>query len=141
MQLGVTPAPLLLSCYGAYGAVETMAFNRSTLHWLERGWIRASVHARGGGLLGPAWHAAGRRGSKHVGVGDVVCCAERLLELGITTPELLCAEAGSAGVLMREERWCWVEMYSVGSRYNMLRGIGGRHHEIVRCQKGLGDRS
>ena len=65
---------------------------------LDRGWVLAVAHVRGGGQLGPAWHEAGRGShNKVVSVQDLEACAEALVRAGLAHPQRIALEASSAG--------------------------------------------
>ncbi len=89
--------PTLIRAYGAYGIVQTPAFNPSTLAWLERGGILATCHVRGGGEFGEDWHRAGQKSTKPNTWRDLIACSEFLIERGFTRKERLGIQGGSAG--------------------------------------------
>lgn len=89
--------PLLLYGYGAYGTVDFPQFDRDRQSLLDRGYIYAIAHVRGGGFGGPAWHAAGRAQFKENSISDYIRCAEFLIESGLTNPQKLVAFGRSAG--------------------------------------------
>ncbi len=93
------PAPTVLSVYGAYGARLPMTFSVGQLSLLQRGVTLAFAHVRGGGELGPAWHAAGRRLRKWTTFIDLVSAAEWLVSSGVTAPAALALWGTSAGGL------------------------------------------
>lgn len=95
---GDEPRPALLHGYGSYGAITTQPFYHvPALPWVVRGGVGALCGARGGGERGRAWHEAGRYENKVRGQEDFIACAERLVELGYTTPGGLVATGTSAG--------------------------------------------
>jgi oligopeptidase B len=96
----VRPAPLLLTAYGAYGAVKEDAFSPEILPLLDRGFIYATAHVRGGGENGPAWHAGGRLLNKRNSFSDFADCARKLIADKLTTPAQLFAHGQSAGGLI-----------------------------------------
>ncbi|UVE16508.1 S9 family peptidase [Pseudomonas sp. LS44] len=94
------PAPLYLYGYGAYGASLDPWFSHARLSLLERGFIFAIAHVRGGGELGEAWYRAGKLEHKQNTFGDFIACAEHLLAGGYTRAEQLAISGGSAGGLL-----------------------------------------
>ena len=93
-------APLLLFGYGAYGTTIPPYFDQSKLVLLNRGFVYAMAHIRGGGEYGRAWHDAGRRGCKMNTMTDFIACAEFLIDAGIARRDAIVAESLSAGGLM-----------------------------------------
>lgn len=94
------PAPLYLYGYGAYGASLDPWFSHARLSLLDRGFVFAIAHVRGGGELGEAWYRAGKLEHKANTFGDFIACAEHLLTEGLTTREQLVISGGSAGGLL-----------------------------------------
>jgi len=92
--------PTLLYGYGSYGASLDPWFSSTRYSLIDRGFIYAIAHPRGGGELGEAWHEAGRMLDKRNTFTDFVAVAEFLVEAGYTRPELLAAQGGSAGGLL-----------------------------------------
>ncbi len=93
-------SPLLLYGYGAYGISLDAGFRSPRLSLLDRGFVYAIAHVRGGEELGRSWYDAGRLLNKKNTFTDFIACAERLIELGYTRPERLFAMGGSAGGLL-----------------------------------------
>lgn len=93
------PAPMVLYAYGAYGVSIRAGFEATRLSLLDRGVICAIAHVRGGGELGPAWHAAGKLLSKRNTFTDLIACARELIDRGVTAPKQIVIEGGSAGGL------------------------------------------
>jgi oligopeptidase B len=94
-------APLLLYGYGSYGISVPVNFNSNRLSLLNRGFIYAVAHIRGGGELGKPWHDAGRMNQKRNTFIDFVAAAEHLIAQRYTAPQKLVIEGGSAsGLLM-----------------------------------------
>ncbi|MBK9220126.1 MAG: S9 family peptidase [Uliginosibacterium sp.] len=93
-------SPLWLEGYGAYGMASEPWFSSTRLSLLDRGWIFAIAHVRGGGELGQAWHEAGRLEHKQNSFTDFIACARTLIELGYTAPGKILAQGGSAGGLL-----------------------------------------
>ena len=100
--LGVraAPAPLYLYGYGAYGECLDPWFSHARLSLLERGFIFAIAHVRGGGEMGEAWYRAGKLEHKQNSFSDFIACAEQLIRDGYTTPQQLAISGGSAGGLL-----------------------------------------
>ncbi|WP_022964175.1 S9 family peptidase [Halopseudomonas pelagia] len=94
------PAPLYLYGYGAYGASMDPWFSHARLSLLERGWVFAIAHVRGGADLGEAWYQAGKLEHKSNTFSDFIACAEHLVELKLTSPAQLVVAGGSAGGLL-----------------------------------------
>jgi oligopeptidase B len=94
------PAPMLLVGYGSYGYPYPTTFSHSRVSLLDRGYIYAIAHVRGGGELGKAWHDAGRMESKENTFTDFIAAAEHLLDAGYTTSDRLTIQGGSAGGLL-----------------------------------------
>lgn len=94
------PAPLYLYGYGAYGESLDPWFSHARLSLLERGFIFAIAHVRGGGELGEAWYRAGKLEHKQNTFDDFIACAEHMIAAGLTSPELLAISGGSAGGLL-----------------------------------------
>jgi oligopeptidase B len=92
--------PAVVHGYGAYGINLAPGFSLPALTLADRGWVLAHAHVRGGGELGPAWHAAGRRGHKRTSVTDFVACAMRLANSDLVDASRLAARGGSAGGLL-----------------------------------------
>ncbi|MBT8767215.1 S9 family peptidase [Metapseudomonas boanensis] len=95
-----TPAPLYLYGYGAYGESLDPWFSHARLSLLERGFVFAIAHVRGGGELGEAWYRAGKLENKTNTFGDFIACAEHLIAQGYTTAAQLAVSGGSAGGLL-----------------------------------------
>jgi len=94
------PAPLYLYGYGAYGHSLDPWFSHARLSLLDRGFIFAIAHVRGGGDLGEAWYRAGKLEHKPNTFNDFIACAEQLLADGYATSPRLAISGGSAGGLL-----------------------------------------
>jgi oligopeptidase B len=94
------PAPLYLYGYGAYGESLDPWFSHARLSLLDRGFVFAIAHVRGGGELGEAWYRAGKLQHKGNSFHDFIACAEHLIADGYTTPTQLAISGGSAGGLL-----------------------------------------
>jgi len=93
-------APLFLYGYGSYGLSMPADFNSSILALLDRGFVYAIAHIRGGGELGKAWHDAGRMFHKMNTFTDFICAAEMLVSEGYGDGNRLVISGGSAGGLL-----------------------------------------
>ena len=93
-------AGCLLYGYGAYEISVSPSFSIARLSLLDRGYIYAVAHVRGGGELGRAWYTGGRLEAKENTFTDFIACARHLVTAGYTRPERLVAEGGSAGGLL-----------------------------------------
>ena len=92
--------PLLLNGYGAYGFSYDPAFSSNALSLLDRGWIVAIAHVRGGEEMGRAWYEDGKLLNKRNSFTDFIAAAEHLVAEGYTGPERLAIAGGSAGGLL-----------------------------------------
>jgi oligopeptidase B len=92
--------PLLEYGYGSYGAIEDPYFDSSILSLLDRGFIYALVHIRGGSDLGRAWYEDGKLLKKKNTFTDFIACAEHLIAERYTRPDRLFASGASAGGLL-----------------------------------------
>lgn len=92
--------PLLLYGYGSYGMSLDANFSSPRLSLLDRGFIFAIAHVRGGEELGRAWYEAGARLRKKTTFTDFVACAEHLIRQGYAHPDRVYAMGGSAGGLL-----------------------------------------
>jgi oligopeptidase B len=93
-------APCLLYGYGAYEHSVDPVFSTFRLSLLERGFVFAIAHVRGGGELGRRWYENGKLLAKSNTFTDFVACARHLVEAGWTSPQRLVARGGSAGGLL-----------------------------------------
>ncbi|HLN15194.1 MAG TPA: S9 family peptidase [Acidimicrobiales bacterium] len=94
------PAPCLLYGYGAYEASIDPVFSSLRLSLLERGFVFAIAHVRGGGELGRRWYEEGKLVHKPHTFTDFVACAEHLVDEGFTAPDRLVGRGASAGGLL-----------------------------------------
>lgn len=92
--------PLLLSGYGAYGISVEPGFDSDRLSLIDRGFIYAIAHVRGGSELGRGWYEAGRRSDKLNSFNDFIDVTRYLIDKGYTSPEHCYARGGSAGGLL-----------------------------------------
>ncbi len=92
--------PTLLYGYGSYGHVVDPYFSPSRLSLLDRGFVFAIAHIRGGEDLGRYWYEDGKMLKKINTFTDFIACGDFLVEQNYTSPEKLCAMGGSAGGLL-----------------------------------------
>ena len=100
---GVQPdgtAPGLLYGYGAYEITYDPYFSVARLSLLDRGFVYAMAHVRGGGEMGRRWYDEGKMDRKVNTFTDFIACADHLVETGWVAPDRLVAEGGSAGGLL-----------------------------------------
>lgn len=93
-------APCLLYGYGSYETCMDPTFSTLRLSLLDRGFVFAIAHVRGGGELGRPWYDDGKRLHKTNTFTDFIACAEHLVAARFTAPERLVARGGSAGGLL-----------------------------------------
>jgi oligopeptidase B len=93
-------APVLLYGYGAYGMATPAAFSVTRLPLVDRGFVYAIAHIRGGKDKGAAWYEAGKRERKANTFSDFVAAAEHLVAEGYTARGNIVAEGGSAGGML-----------------------------------------
>ena len=92
--------PALLYGYGSYGAVIDAEFNSNRLSLLDRGFVCAIGHIRGGSDMGRAWYENGKMLNKKNSFTDFIACAEHLIREGFTSRTKLAIQGGSAGGLL-----------------------------------------
>ncbi len=100
MGAGAVPSPTLLYGYGSYEASMDPGFSIPRLSLLDRGVVFAIAHVRGGGEMGRQWYESGKKLQKRSTFTDFVAVAQHLVDAGISAPERLVAEGGSAGGLL-----------------------------------------
>ncbi len=93
-------APMLLYGYGSYGASTDADFSAARLSLLDRGFVFAIAHIRGGEEMGRAWYEDGKLLKKKNTFTDFVDCADFLVARKYTSPDRLFAQGGSAGGLL-----------------------------------------
>ena len=93
-------APLLLYGYGAYGITIPAGFATNRLSLVDRGFIYAIAHIRGGTDKGWRWYANGKLAKKTNTFTDFITAAEHLVAEGFTRPERIVAQGGSAGGML-----------------------------------------
>ena len=92
--------PLLLYSYGSYGFSMDAYFSSTRLSLLDRGFVFAIGHIRGGEDLGRHWYENGKMLKKVNTFSDFIACAEHLIQKNYTSPTHLYAMGGSAGGLL-----------------------------------------
>ncbi|XP_058005207.1 uncharacterized protein LOC110666611 isoform X2 [Hevea brasiliensis] len=92
--------PLLLYGYGSYEMSIDPTFKASRLSLLDRSFIFAIAHVRGGGEMGRQWYENGKLLKKKNTFTDFIACAEYLIEQKYCSKEKLCIEGRSAGGLL-----------------------------------------
>jgi oligopeptidase B len=106
-----TARPTILYGYGSYGASMDATFSSARLSLLDRGFVFAIAHIRGGEEMGRPWYDDGKLLKKMNTFTDFIACGEHLVAEGWTDPERLYAQGGSAGGLL------------VGAVMNMAPGL------------------
>lgn len=94
------PVPCLLYGYGSYGFSVDPGFDSNRLSLLDRGFIYAIAHIRGGEEMGRPWYEDGKFLNKRNTFTDFIACARRLIDGGYTRPDCLAIFGGSAGGLL-----------------------------------------
>ncbi len=92
--------PLVLYAYGSYGDCIDPYFSTSRLSLLNRGFVYAIAHVRGGGENGEQWYDQGRLLNKKNTFTDFIACEEYLIQEHYTSTEKLVIEGASAGGLL-----------------------------------------
>jgi oligopeptidase B len=93
-------APLLLYAYGSYGNTIDPYFSSTRLSLLNRGFVYAIAHIRGGQAMGRAWYDDGKMMNKINTFNDYIDCAQALIDKKYTSAEHLYGMGGSAGGLL-----------------------------------------
>ncbi len=93
-------APCLLYGYGAYGIAIPSGFNTDTLSLVDRGFIHATAHVRGGKDKGFGWYENGKLKHKQNTFTDFIAAAEHLIREGYTAKGRIVARGGSAGGML-----------------------------------------
>lgn len=93
-------APCLLHGYGAYGISEPAAFSSSRFSLIDRGFVYAIAHIRGGKERGYRWYKEGKLEKKPNTFADYIRVAEHLIETGYTAAGQIAAHGGSAGGML-----------------------------------------
>ena len=93
-------APLLLYAYGSYGYSMDASFSSIRLSLLDRGFVMAIAHIRGGSEMGRHWYEDGKLLKKKNTFYDFIDCGKHLIAKKYTSAEHLYAQGGSAGGLL-----------------------------------------
>ena len=93
-------APLLLYAYGSYGYSREAEFNQTRLSLLNRGFVYAIAHIRGGAEMGEQWYDDGKLLHKKNTFEDMIAVAEHLVKKRYTSPKRLAIQGGSAGGML-----------------------------------------
>jgi oligopeptidase B len=93
-------APLWLYAYGAYGLSSDASFSATRLSLVDRGFVFAIAHVRGGGELGRTWYEDGKLLKKKNTFTDFIRCTEFLIEQRDASPKKIAICGGSAGGLL-----------------------------------------
>jgi oligopeptidase B len=93
-------APVLLYGYGSYGHAMEPSFSIRNLSLVDRGWIWATAHVRGGSDKGWGWFLDGRKAKKPNTFTDFIACAEHLIAEGYASKGRIAAYGGSAGGML-----------------------------------------
>jgi oligopeptidase B len=94
------PAPTYLYGYGSYGNTIEPNFDYEILPLLNRGWVYAIAHVRGGSFLGYDWYLQGKGRNKLNTFNDFISCAEHLINFGYALPNSITSDGRSAGGLL-----------------------------------------
>lgn len=97
---GKGPANTYLTAYGSYGSSYDPYFSSIRLSLLDRGFVYAIAHIRGGQEMGRPWYNDGKLLKKKNTFTDFIACAEHLIATGYTSNEKLAINGGSAGGLL-----------------------------------------
>jgi oligopeptidase B len=92
--------PLLLYAYGSYGSTTEPTFSSNRFSLVDRGFVYAIAHVRGGQEMGRAWYDDGKMMRKMNTFFDFIDCAEFLVREKYTSTDRLAANGGSAGGLL-----------------------------------------
>ena len=93
-------APLLLYGYGSYGITIPASFSTNALSLVDRGFVYAIAHVRGGKDKGFAWYKNGKRAKKTNTFTDFIAAGEYLANQKFTSRGLIVAQGGSAGGML-----------------------------------------
>ncbi|MGY6708726.1 MAG: S9 family peptidase [Rhizobiaceae bacterium] len=93
-------APCLLYGYGSYGIAIPASFNTNCLSLVDRGFVYAIAHIRGGKDKGFAWYEDGKREKKTNTFTDFIAAADHLAAEGFTSHDRIVAQGGSAGGML-----------------------------------------
>ncbi|MGE0078927.1 MAG: S9 family peptidase [Bacteroidales bacterium] len=92
--------PLLIYAYGAYGYSENPTFDPNLLSLLDRGFVYAIAHVRGGEEMGRGWYESGKMLNKKNTFSDFISCTKYLIDQKYTSSNKIIAQGASAGGLL-----------------------------------------
>ena len=93
-------APCLLYGYGSYGITIPARFSTNILSIVDRGFVYAIAHVRGGKDKGFRWYEEGRRNNKLNTFSDFIAVADHLITGKMVAPDKIIAQGGSAGGML-----------------------------------------
>jgi len=93
-------APLLLYGYGSYGMAMPASFSANRLSLVDRGFVYAIAHIRGGADKGWGWYLDGKRTRKNNSFEDFAACGRALIEAKYTAAKRIVGHGGSAGGML-----------------------------------------
>ena len=93
-------APLLLEAYGSYGICNDPTFSVAKLSLLDRGFVLALAHPRGGGEMGWKWHKDAHLLTKYRTTDDFIAVADYLVKQKYASHEKIAISGGSAGGML-----------------------------------------
>lgn len=99
IKAGKTP-PLYITGYGSYGSSYSASYNPNIAPLIQKGFVYAIAHVRGGGDLGENWYKEGKMLKKKNTFTDFIACTEHLISQGYGQEGKVIAEGGSAGGLL-----------------------------------------
>ncbi|KNC82458.1 hypothetical protein SARC_05250 [Sphaeroforma arctica JP610] len=95
-----SPSPLIVQGYGAYGHKLDADYKAERIPMLNRGFVYALCHVRGGGEHGKRWHRMGKLMNKHRSFEDMEACVRHLHSAGVSQASLTAIRGSSAGGLL-----------------------------------------
>ena len=129
-------APLLLYGYGSYGFCIEAQFSVPELSLVDRGWVYAIAHIRGGGANGQSWYRQAILGNKKRTFTDFIACADRLIGRRYANRDRVVIYGASAGGLlmgavtnMRPDLWAGV--IAEAPFVDMLNTMSDPRHPLV----------
>lgn len=133
---GGTPAPLLLTGYGAYGISTDPLFSLPATVLVDAGFRYAIAHVRGGSEKGRRWFLEGRRMKKRNSMTDFIACARHLVQTGHAAPGRIVAHGLSAGGLlvcgaMNIDPELWAGVIAQVPFVDMLNTMSDADHPLV----------
>lgn len=131
-----SPAPLLLTGYGAYGFSSEPSFSLPATALVDTGFRYAIAHVRGGSEKGRRWFLEGRRFQKRNSMTDFIACAKHLRDTGRAEPGKIVAHGLSAGGLlvcgaMNIEPALWAGVIAQVPFVDMLNTMSDADHPLV----------